>query len=147
MRARLKQASIRFISIAICIFMLISNSGAAVLCIGQDGHVAIEVAIGDCCDRYSEASAETSANRHTDADYVASGSSCGNCIDIPLGGDYLTRQANSTLKKPSPFKVLARSATPLYNSDSVGTYEEYVTRLGNSVANSLRSIRTTVLLI
>ena len=146
MRAKPKQASIRFISVAICFLVVIGNSESVVLCVGQDGHVAIEVANSDCCDQYLNAPAQTSPNPYTNSDHT-SASPCGDCIDIPLHGDYFTRQPDSTPKKFSSLKTLPRVTFQLSNSDSVSTYGEYITKRENSTADTLTSIRTTVLII
>ncbi len=85
MRAKPKQASIRFISVAICILVVISNSQLFVLCIGQDGHVAIEAAnsnyCGDLLASVSREASLTSAERASSSNK----SSCGSCMDIPVG--------------------------------------------------------------
>ncbi|MEK7993974.1 MAG: hypothetical protein AAB403_09250, partial [Planctomycetota bacterium] len=61
-----------------------SSSEAMVLCIGQDGHVAIEASDSRCCGHLPWVSGIQYA--HT---LVATGSSardddCGTCLDIPI---------------------------------------------------------------
>ncbi|MHC4193094.1 MAG: hypothetical protein ACYSP9_02825 [Planctomycetota bacterium] len=86
MRARPKQASIRFISVAICTFVLISNLQLFVLCIGQDGHVAIEVAGSDCCESLAVGVARTDLTAVDKGESAASNDDCSSCVDIPLSG-------------------------------------------------------------
>jgi hypothetical protein len=86
MRTNLKQAYIRFISIAICILVVISNSQLFVLCIGQDGHVAIEVPGSDCCESVAVGVAKTDLTAVDKGGSVASNGDCSSCVDIPLSG-------------------------------------------------------------
>ena len=65
--------------------MVVNCAGGPVLCIGYNGHVAVEAAAGDCCDH--------SARDDGDAIVVAfAGSenvdSCRGCVDIPLSDGF-----------------------------------------------------------
>jgi hypothetical protein len=84
MRTNLKQAYIRFISIAICTLVVISNSQLFVLCIGQDGHVAIEIPGSDCCESIAVGVAKTDLTAVDKGGSVASNGDCSSCVDIPL---------------------------------------------------------------
>jgi hypothetical protein len=89
----------RYLSVLIILLLAFSNSQAVVLCIGEDGHIAVEVASSDCCTNVSAGIAEADATRladdgHSDDDH------CGSCVDIPLfgGGAYTL----STTKNENP---------------------------------------------
>ncbi|MHC4639220.1 MAG: hypothetical protein ACYTBV_17215 [Planctomycetota bacterium] len=86
MRAKPEQGSIRFISIAICFLVVIGNSELVVLCVGQDDHVAIEVAGSDCCESLAVCVARTDLTAVDKGGSVASNGDCSSCVDIPLSG-------------------------------------------------------------
>jgi hypothetical protein len=88
----------RYLSVLIILLLAFSNSQAVVLCIGEDGHIAVEVASSDCCTSASAGIAEADATRpaddgHSDDDH------CGSCVDIPLFGGAYTL---STTKNENP---------------------------------------------
>jgi hypothetical protein len=110
MRAKPKQASIRFISIAICIFVLISNLQLFVLCIGQDGHATVEVAGSDCCESLAVGVAKTDLTAIDKGGVVASNGDCSSCVDIPLSSGLA--DTHSVAKRASLFLLASTSIGP-----------------------------------
>ena len=75
-------------------------AAGAVLCIGADGHVAIEYATGGGCTSFV---CENTARPSTDSAIrptVPPNSHCGSCVDIPLRPDGINNQL--VLHKMSP---------------------------------------------
>ena len=108
MRARPKQASIRFMSIAICILVVISNSQLFVLCIGQDGHVAIEAANSNYCgDLLASVSQETSLGP-TEEELSSNRNNCGSCVDIPI-----SIGLSGVFKKPDQVNPIPLASTTI----------------------------------
>jgi hypothetical protein len=141
-----KQTYKKCIIVFICLLIVGNSSQGVVLCFKEDGHVSLEIAFVDSCDEYSVASGQVSPDLYTN--YVASTNSCGNCIDIPLSVDCITKRPTSFVpKKTSTLKVLPNTTISLFNIDSVSTHEEFTAKLGNIVNYTLASIRTTVLII
>ena len=141
-----KQTYKKCIVVFICLLIVGNSAQGVVLCFGEDGHVSLEIAFADCCDEYSAASGQVSPDLYTN--YVASTNSCGDCIDIPLPGNCITKRPTSFVpKKTSTLKVLPNTAISIFNIDSVSTHEEFTAKLGNIVNYTLASIRTTVLII
>lgn len=141
-----KQMYKKCIVVFICLLIVGNSAQGVVLCFKEDGHVSLEIAFVDCCDEYSAASGQVSPDLYTN--YVASTNSCGNCIDIPLSVDCVTKRLTiSVLKKSSPLKILPKTIISPSNSDSASVYEEFIAKLGSPVSDTLASIRTTVLII
>jgi len=103
MRSRRKKTSVRrtcsgarFLHAALAGFFVLSSGPtgvAAVLCLGENGHIALEPASASCCsasacDEAAEAAggtaAATSAPRGPAWGYVRPESDCRDCVDIPL---------------------------------------------------------------
>jgi len=140
-----KQTYKKCIVVFICLLIVGNSAQGVVLCFKEDGHVSLEIAFVDSCDEYSAASGQVSPDLYTN--YVASTNSCGNCIDIPLSVDCVTKRLTPVSKKTSTLKVLPNTTISLFNIDSVSTHEEFTAKLGNIVNYTLASIRTTVLII
>ena len=63
------------------------QAGAAVLCVGADGHVDIEVALEGCCVPSAQARDDSSGGAG-----VSLGTSCGSCSDIRVDLEPLNKQ-------------------------------------------------------
>ena len=63
------------------------QAGAAVLCVGADGHTDIEVALEGCCVTSTQARDDGSGSAGVSLD-----TSCGNCSDIRLDLEPLNKQ-------------------------------------------------------
>ncbi|MCK5174592.1 MAG: hypothetical protein KAR47_14455 [Planctomycetes bacterium] len=88
MRSRRKKNFVRFVSAVICLSMVVNCAGGPVLCLGFNGHVAVEAAGGDCCDH--SAHDDSNANVAAFADVAVSQNveSCRGCVDIPLSDGF-----------------------------------------------------------
>ena len=115
MRSRTKRACIRFVSAVICLSVVISNSGAVVLCVSEDGHIAIETAGSNCCTAPLQDTAEKAATAFHDGDQPADGDDCGSCVDIPISGG--VAGTFNIAKKASPVFLASTLARSLAVSD------------------------------
>ncbi|HUT28166.1 MAG TPA: hypothetical protein VMX13_00125 [Sedimentisphaerales bacterium] len=87
MELKLIQILIRCVSAAICLLMLFNTCGAGVLCIGEDGHIAIATADISCCG-HSLAEIHTGYAAAFVEDSSPVTDNCGSCVDIPLPGGF-----------------------------------------------------------
>ena len=59
--------------------------GVAVVCYGEDGHVAIEITLLEsCCNRTFDSSSLPAFQNPTPNTRLMSAGSCGSCVDIPV---------------------------------------------------------------
>lgn len=72
------------VSLAACLWAFLGGFGHAVICFGEDGHVAIEVANSDCCDSRYGMGVEHSFESFEFSAVSAPPGHCGSCVDIPL---------------------------------------------------------------
>ncbi len=84
MRLRRRKAHIQFLSGVLCLVLSLSNSEAMVLCIGQNGHVAIEASDSGCCGHLSRACCPHDAHCLLAAGSSTQDDDCGECLDIPI---------------------------------------------------------------
>ncbi|MHC4463564.1 MAG: hypothetical protein ACYS6W_14905 [Planctomycetota bacterium] len=84
MRTKIGRSFVRCIITATCLLVALGNSGTFILCIGEDGHVAIEAAVSDCCESHRVDVTETPFVAFGRSDPQASSDDCGSCVDIPL---------------------------------------------------------------
>jgi len=123
-----------------------------VLCIGEDGHVAMELVSNDCCrglpsipnqtSHQSEIERSAATNPSSDDDH------CGSCIDVPFATGI------STVCPDSP-KIPSIQEQPVISTDpgltSFSGFESRITLLNSSSKPSLHptlaSLCTVVLLI
>lgn len=124
------------------------HTAGAVLCIGQDGHVATEGVVGSTCASPYHNPAPSSAEECETPQN--SPSHCGPCTDIPLptGGDVdcASFKAESGLTAQVFLPLVAVLATPILSETAWYTQR---TRLEVLAAESpeLASLRSTVLLL
>jgi hypothetical protein len=108
-----RQAYIRCISAVICLLVALANSEAVVLCMGEDGHVAIETVGSSCCESAQIGTSEGHSAVFVDDSQYA-GDDCGSCVDIPLSGGYAgslntAKKANLSFAASSPAAPLPAS--------------------------------------
>ena len=117
----------------------------AVLCIGQDGHVAAEGVAGTICDTPHEVSTDPSAVQGEDQS-----SHCGPCTDIPLptGGDVdcasFKTESGPTAQVHLPIVAVLPSLTL---SDDDQRVQPSLLEAPATVSPTLTSLRSTVLLL
>ena len=74
----------RFASVLVCLFVWTGASQGVVVCVGFDGHVALEPAFHERCHHHVRAE-ETEVSRFTEeSDSHAENGHCQPCIDIPV---------------------------------------------------------------
>ena len=88
MRSKRKQTFVRFVSAALCLSMLINCAGGLVLCIGHNGHVAIETSGQDCCEHSGHDDHEAAVVVSASATVSKTVDGCGGCVDIPLSAGF-----------------------------------------------------------
>jgi hypothetical protein len=62
--------------------------GKAVLCFGEDGHIAVEMQPKQCCG----SSESTPSGSHEDTHDPSAEDECGHCTDVPFPDDNLIRR-------------------------------------------------------
>ena len=143
-----KRAYKKCVIMLICLLMFGSLACGAVLCFGSDGHVSIEFKLTDCCGESGVLPVQTSSDSCTNVEYSEGMYSGGDCIDVPLSGNCVTKRFTSfATKKSSPLKILPKTIFSMSTNDIVSTNKERVAKFGNYVSDTLTSICTTVLII
>jgi hypothetical protein len=94
----------------ICLLVVFSNCGVVVLCIGEDGHIAIETAGSGCCGHTLSAISKGDATAFIEDSSPAS-EDCGSCVDIPLSGGVagsvtISKKANAWSSVPTAVSTL-----------------------------------------
>ena len=110
------------IAIALAVIITVSGTslvGSLVLCVGSDGHVDLEVALGACC--LDENTAGGGADRDPSTLLI---DSCGNCADIELDSTPLTKEKQ--LLEPPHFVAMdvpgqATACTAPFDVSGLGT--------------------------
>jgi hypothetical protein len=140
----MKKAATFTICLAYMLLML-GSSNAAVICFGEDGHVAIELGSeGDCAHFPSSDDAS-----HSLFDTTTAQCHCGPCVDIPLsleisGTTYLSNKDYSFQPKNWSFVALPEVFPVALNHATVATF---AIPPPNYYNQHLLSLRTIVLLI
>ena len=91
------------LNLLICILLIISTLHGAVLCIGEDGHIAIEAAGSDCCGSLPSDRTEAGFAK---AAFSSEAQKCGSCLDVPISP--VTAVA---VKKPNPVNSTPSTST------------------------------------
>ncbi len=134
--------------VLVCLLIVGNSAHGVVLCFGSEGHVSIELKPTDCCDEYPSIAVQASPDVCISAKDSESVNSCGNCIDIPLSGNCVTKRITSFVtKKSSPLKILPEAIISVSTNNSVSADKERIAKFVNPVSDTLTSIRTTVLII
>ncbi|MHC4575314.1 MAG: hypothetical protein ACYS76_14475 [Planctomycetota bacterium] len=84
MNVKLRQTYIRFIIAAICLPVVVGNSDMVVLCIGEDGHMAVEGVSSNCCGNLPVGVSDRGVPTFVADSSSANSGDCGSCVDIPL---------------------------------------------------------------
>lgn len=110
MKTKLRRSLIKYAGAALCLLLLFANSNVIVLCIGQDGHVEIKTAAGDCCpDNHSNETAKVIEN----LGQSIKNNDRGSCMDIPISCGLFGK-----LKKIIPTSLTTATINPLGNNSS-----------------------------
>jgi hypothetical protein len=104
------QPYMRYVSAVICLLVVFNNCGVVVLCIGEDGHVAIETTGSSCCVATCSTISKGDATWFIEDSGPAS-DDCGSCVDIPLSGGIagsvtVAKKANVWSCVPTPVSAL-----------------------------------------
>ncbi len=143
-----KQIYKKYVIMLICLSMFGNLACGAVLCLGSDGHVSIEFKLTDCCGESGGFPVQTSSDSCTNVEYSEGMYSGGDCIDVPLSGNCVTKRFTSFVtKKSSPLKILPKTIFSASINDTVSMNKERVAKSVNYVSDTLTSICTTVLII
>ncbi|MCH8120632.1 MAG: hypothetical protein IIC00_13025 [Planctomycetes bacterium] len=128
------------------IVLMLSSSQGMVLCIGEDGYVAVKTLMSsDCCNNlYSSVTREVSTIS-LEGTFSSGKNNCGPCVDIPI-----PVQLAGVSKKPNPVNpALQVSATIIPVAVSSCDFSGYQIRpeLFAAINHSLDSLGTIILLI
>ncbi len=99
------------VSLAACLWAFLGGVGHAVICFGEGGHVAIEVANSDCCDSRYGIGVEHSSESFEVSAVSAPPGHCGSCVDIAL-----SNCQNSRLDALGPKKFQSVQSSALESS-------------------------------
>ena len=113
MKTKLRRSIIKYLSASLCLLLVYTNSSAIVLCIGQDGHVEIEITASDCCtDDHSDETAKATENPGPSIKQ----NDCGSCVDIPIS--YGLSGNLDKLQKTIPTSLASATISPSNNNSS-----------------------------
>ena len=84
MELKRERVYIRCLSIILCLLVISSSPQAMVLCIGGNGHVAIEASDSRCCGNLPWVASHTSMLTFGETGPSAQDDDCGSCLDIPI---------------------------------------------------------------
>jgi hypothetical protein len=117
MRPKLRRLHIRCITGIICLTVLFGNSDVAVLCISQNGHIAIEPARSTCCGHNPAGAAKQDPTAFVQHSHSAH-NDCGSCVDIPLSGAFagtvnIAKKVNLSFVTSTPIGPLPAEITQL----------------------------------
>jgi len=74
----------RYICVILCLLVISSSPQAMVLCIGGNGHVAIEASDSRCCGNLPWIVSHNSVLTFGETGPSAKDDNCGSCLDIPI---------------------------------------------------------------
>ncbi|MHC4617794.1 MAG: hypothetical protein ACYTEQ_08580 [Planctomycetota bacterium] len=110
----LRQTCIRYIIAATCLpVTVVGNSDMVVLCIGEDGHMAVEAVSSNCCGSFPVSVSERGVGVFAADGRSANGEDCGSCVDIPLSAGAvgsLSMGKKINLSFPAATAVISLSA-------------------------------------
>ena len=109
-----RRAYIQCISVVICLLVALSNCGVVVLCIGGDGHIAIETTGSGCCGHTFSAISKGDATAFIE-DSGPANEDCGSCVDIPLSGGFAGSATIS--KKANVWSCVTTAVSTLPQAD------------------------------
>jgi hypothetical protein len=84
MQLKRRRTHVRCLSAVLCLLVMFNSSQAMVLCIGEDGHVALEASDSRCCGHLPGACCPQSTHALTVTGCLAQDDDCGPCLDIPI---------------------------------------------------------------
>jgi hypothetical protein len=96
----IRKSCILCLSVLLCLLLPVSGVQGAVLCHGEDGHLAIEAADSICCSKISDCSSQ---ERSTDSAErgLSSEHDCGACTDIPISIGFAAVAKESSRGNPA----------------------------------------------
>lgn len=142
MKLTFKKVYNQSLSLLICILLIISSLHGAVLCIGEDGHIAIEAAGSDCCESLPAGRTEAGPAK---AAFSSSKNKCGSCLDVPISPVMAV-----AVKKPNPVNPAPSTSTAFITLNiNIFKLSEYqLTSKPPDLANpSLTPLSSIILLI
>jgi len=74
----------RYLCVILCLLVISSSPQAMVLCIGANGHVAIEASDSRCCGNLPWIVSHNSVLTFGETGPSAKDDDCGSCLDIPI---------------------------------------------------------------
>jgi len=139
--------SITWVVFGAYLSLLVGGAHGAVLCLGENGHIAIEAAQNGDCNRFLSVLYLTDPPSHKPVFSGPSDQHCGPCVDFDLSTMYLYRMTEPVQKEVSPLhqKTLFSGTDHALSSEIsqgiVLSPEQFSKRLSTTL------LQTTVLLI
>lgn len=131
------------IIVLICLVMFGNLAHGAVICIGSNGHISLELTHADCCDDSPAIPLSCSIDNQSETT-----DSCGDCIDIPIPGSCDAKRITSFVTKDSRhINFLPKTIISVCTNNTVRTDKERIAILANHISDTLMSISTTVLIV
>ena len=98
----------RCFSILICGMLMVGSSQTFVLCMGEDGHVAVKGANSACCGKLRAGGSRDNSEFSGKEGFSSSENSCGSCADIPFSTGFAT-----VIKKPNRVNPVLPTSTTI----------------------------------
>lgn len=114
------------------------NLGAAVLCVGFDGHVDVEYLLAGCC-----ISSPSSLDQPAPAVIVTDGPGCGACVDLEVGDPILKSEKQ---RNPAPEVGVVNDFSRRYVRETEGLRPLLADRFDHQ-SSVLAPLSTIILLI
>jgi hypothetical protein len=103
----------RFLSAALCLVLISSSPHAMVLCIGDNGHIALEASDSRCCGSLPWVVPDTSVLTFGENGPSAKDDDCGPCLDIPISSSLAEAIAVRHTTEPDPPVSVSIELEPL----------------------------------
>ena len=139
--------SITWVVFGAYLSLLVGGAHGAVLCLGENGHIAIEAAQNGDCNRFLSVLYLTDPPSHKPVFSGPSDQHCGPCVDFDLSTMYLYRMTEPVQKEVSPlhqktlFSGTGHALSSEISQGIVLSPEQFSKRLSATL------LQTTVLLI
>ena len=144
----MRQLHRKCIFVLICLMMLGNFAHGAVLCIGSDGHIALEFLHADNCDDLPAAPADSSHDLCAEANCSESADACDDCIDIPLAGACEGKAAAFFITKDTTqLKIQPKIIISAYTDNNNSHNTKHILGALGPPRDILTSISTTVLIV
>lgn len=113
MELKRERVYIRFLSVILCLLVISSSPQAMVLCIGENGHVALEASDSRCCGNLPWIVSHNSVLTFGETGPSAKDDNCGSCLNIPISSGLAEAIAVRHTTEPDPPVSVSIELEPL----------------------------------